>query len=164
MSPEAASLLVQSFSYAVFASVFVLYGRDRLGSKPLGVALTALLWFHVFRYLPLQLFSAQEVGTLDISDRDRDLIAYGDLAAALFAFASIWLLHLRVSWARGFVWLTVAVLIADLIDAGIVGISGGVTETATDLSFVIVGVYVPALVITAAAIVWQLWSRRGEAL
>src|SRR5436190_17958344 len=64
----------------------------------LGAAITPLLWIHAFRYVALQLFSAQEFG-FAIPDPTRDQIVYGDLIGMGLALATLYAPAL--SMARG---------------------------------------------------------------
>ena len=86
-------------------------------------ALTALLWVHVFRYVALQVFSAQHTG-FPISDGGAMEIVVGDVAGAVIAFIAIALLRRRARLAIPLAWLLAAETAYDTVS----NIHGGVQE------------------------------------
>src|SRR5262249_33098529 len=69
-------------------------------------ALAPLLWVHVFRYVALQAFSAQRDG-FPISDAGLMDIVVGDLAGAILALTTLYLLRYRMRLAIPLAWLLV---------------------------------------------------------
>ena len=126
-------------------------------------ALIALLWVHVFRYVALQVFSAQR-GGFPISDSGAIEIVVGDVAGAVIAFASIVLLRYRVRLAIPLVWLLCLETVYDTI----ANIRGGVHEhlmgAASGVSWMVLAYFVPLVILSCMLIIWQLYSRRGEEL
>src|SRR5579864_7134777 len=98
-----------------------------MSGKPQAVALAVPLWIHAFRYVALQIFSAQRFG-FAISDALASEIAWGDVAATVLALAGLWLLHYRSPVAKLVVW---ALVIESLIDLGNATV-GGVRENALE--------------------------------
>lgn len=121
------------------------------------------MWVHTFRYIALQLFSAQEYG-LEASHAVRDEIAFGDLVGAVLALASLFALRFRLRFSAGLIWLFVLATVIDLGNAVVQGVREDLFESATDTSWMILIFYVPALWISTALVAWQLLRARGEGL
>jgi hypothetical protein len=126
-------------------------------------ALIALLWVHVFRYVALQVFSAQHDG-FPISDGGAMEIVVGDVAGAIIAFAAIVMLRHRVRLGLALIWLLAAETAYDTVT----NIHGGVREhlmgAASGVTWMILVFFVPIVVVSAVLMVWQVYARRGEAL
>lgn len=164
MDLAAANLLATLLTTVAATTLAAWYLSPALRTRPLAGALTLLIWPHAFRYVALQIFSAAQVGGLDAPTAAQRTIAFGDLATAILALITLWALHAEVSAARTLVWIFVAIGAADLVSATIVGIDNQLTDTASNLSWLILAFYVPILWITAIMLVYQLASRRHEAL
>jgi len=153
----------QFFSLIIFASVARWYVAPRLGTLSRADALTPLVWLHAFRYVALQAYSAQH-GGFPISDRGLTEIVVGDVGGAVIALATIVALRHRARVAIPLAWLLVAETVFDTIT----NIRGGIRENllgaATGVTWLILGFYVPLLIVTVVLIAWQLYSRRGEAI
>jgi hypothetical protein len=134
-----------------------------LNSRPRADALIALLWVHVFRYVALQVFSAQHDG-FPISNGGAMEIVVGDVAGAVVAFIAIALLRRRVRLAIPFVWLLAAETAYDTVT----NIHGGVQEhlmgAASGVTWLILVFFVPMVVVSGVLMVWQLYSRKNEEL
>jgi hypothetical protein len=153
----------QLASLAVFSAIAIWYVVPWLSRQQRASALIALLWVHVFRYVALQVFSAQRSG-FPISDGGAMEIAAGDVAGAVIAFAAITLLR-RQAWAGVVLcWLLVAQTVYDTVS----NISGGVREqlmgAASGVTWMILVFFVPAVIVSATVLAWQLVARRGESL
>lgn len=159
-----ANSIASLLTLVAFAMVALWYLAPALNRKPLGVALTALLWFHAFRYVALQIFSAAAVGGLNASSGTLQTIAFGDLVTAVLALISIAALRRGLGAASVLVWATAIIGTADLVSATVAGIGGHLIDTASNWSWFILAVYVPVLWITAVMIFWQLLTRRNEPL
>ena len=149
------------FSLQVFLTFS--YVKTYINKKQLWFALTLLVLPHVFRFIALQLFSAQAKG-LVVSDAGRDLIAYGDVAAALFALVALWALWHKFKWAKAFVWAFAIFGFADLSIAVMRSMTEELSKTADPVLFLVSAVYVPALFMTLFLLFNQLVTRRKEAL
>jgi hypothetical protein len=161
LTPAQAS--AQFISLIVFATAARWYAVSWLSARPRGVALTALLWVHVFRYVALQVFSAQHDG-FPISDHGAMEIVVGDVAGAAMAFAAIALLRRGSTAAIALAWLLATETVYDTVT----NIHGGVREqlmgAASGVTWMVLVFFVPAVVVSCALIVWQLYARRGESL
>lgn len=153
----------QLLSLIVFSAVSLWYVVPWLNARSRAEALVALLWVHVFRYVALQVFSAQTTG-FPISDEGAMEIVVGDLGGAVLAFVTIVLLRSRVRLAIPLAWLLVAETAYDTVT----NIHGGVREhlmgAASGVTWMILAYFVPAVVVSAVLLAWQLYARRGEAL
>ena len=163
MSLPAASLSAQMISFVLLITALVLLVGPWMNRKPLAVALSLLLWIHAFRYVALQIFSAQRFG-FAISDALASEIAWGDVAATLLAIAGLWLLHFRSPVAKVVAWVLVIESVIDLANATVGGIRENALETATGVSWLILSFYVPALWVSTGLMAWLLVLRRGQAL
>lgn len=104
MSREAIFWLQILSSAAVFSLVAVWYVWPQLIKIPRSSALTLLLFVMVFRYVGM---TELVHGMIDpgLSKSFRDEAAYGDLAAAALAFASIFALRKNWAGAIPLVWV-----------------------------------------------------------
>ncbi len=161
MSSAAAALLANTLSFVVFVLIALVYAVPWLRTRSRAAALTALLWIHAFRYVALELFSAQRAG-LRIPNELRDQIAYGDFAGAVLAVLCILALRFRLHGAVALTWLFAAATFLDLFNALVGGIRHGMMGEVHDVPWLILCFYVPLLWVTLALIVWQLVARRGE--
>src|SRR5436190_15606054 len=110
-------------SLIVLATIARWYVVPWLKSRTRPDALIALLWVHVFRYVALQVFSAQRDG-FPISNGGAIEIVVGDVAGAIIAFTAIALLRRRLSLGILLAWLLAAETIYDTV----ANIRGGVHE------------------------------------
>jgi hypothetical protein len=159
----AAQASAQFISLIVFAAAARWYVVPWLGARPRAEALIALLWVHVFRYVALQVFSAQHDG-FPISDGGARDIVIGDVAGAAMAFAAIALLRRKSRIAIALAWVLAAETAYDTVTniqdgarEHLMGAAGGVT-------WMILVFFVPAVVVSCALMVWQLYARRRESL
>ena len=161
MMPAQAS--AQFLSLIVFAAAARWYVVPWLNNHTRAEALIALLWVHVFRYVALQVFSAQRDG-FPISDSGAMEIVVGDVAGAVIAFAAIALLRYRVRLAIPLAWLLVLETVYDTFT----NIQGGVREhlmgAASGVTWMVLTYFVPMVVVSCVLLVWQLYARRGQAL
>jgi hypothetical protein len=161
LTPAQAS--AQFISLIVFAAASRWYVVPWLNARPRADALIALLWVHVFRYVALQVFSAQH-GGFPISDGGAMEIVIGDVAGAAMAFAAIVLLR----WKSGIGILLAWALVAETAYDTVTNIHGGVREhlmgAASGVTWMILVFFVPAVVVSCVLLAWQLYARRGEAL
>jgi hypothetical protein len=153
----------QLLSLIVFAMMARWYVAPWLNTRGRADALIPLLWIHVFRYIALQAFSAQRDG-FPISDGGLMEIVVGDVAGSVIALATIVALRYRAGLAIPLAWLLVVETTTDTflnirggIHENLMGAAGGVT-------WLILGFYVPLLVVSLVLIIWQLYARRGEAI
>jgi hypothetical protein len=161
MDSKSAAIAANTLSFVVFFLIALWYAAPWLRARGRAKALTALLWVNAFRYVALELFSAQRAG-LSIPDGLRDQIAYGDLAGAVLALLCILAFRLRSRAAVPLTWLFAAATLVDLANALIGGVRYALMGEVHDVPWLVLCFYVPTLWITLGLIFWQLVSRRGE--
>jgi hypothetical protein len=161
LTPAQAS--AQLISLIVFVAAARWYVVPWLNARSRADALTALLWVHVFRYVALQVFSAQHDG-FPISDHGARDIVIGDVAGAAMAFAAIVLLRRGSAVAIVLAWLLAAETIYDTVTNIHSGVRENLMGAASSVTWMILVFFVPAVVVSCALIVWQLYARRGESL
>src|SRR5262249_30311387 len=149
MSPTSAALLAMALSFVVMVAAAAWYVVPWLKVTDRATGLTALLWVHAFRYVALQIFSAQQFG-FAVSDTGRDQIAFGDLIAALPAVGAIAALRY---WARlevPILWLFFLVAAVDLSNSTFAGMREQLFASASGVTWLILTFYVPLLWISLA--------------
>jgi hypothetical protein len=161
MDLTAAALVAMILSFVVFGTAAGWYAVPRMRAVTLAAAITPLLWIHAFRYVALQLFSAQAFG-FAVPDRTRDQIVYGDLIGMGLALATLYALRYQWRIAIPLAWVFVAATVLDLGNAAVMGIREGLFDKATDVSWLILTFYVPALWVSVVLVAWALWTRRGD--
>lgn len=154
---------------AQFASLIVFIAAARwyvilwLNRRSRASALTALLWVHVFRYVALQVYSAQRTGFPISASGARDIVI-GDVAGAIIAFAAILLLRRNSRAAVPLAWLLVAETAYDTVT----NIQGGMREhlmgAASGVTWLILAFFVPLVIVSAVMLGVQLVSRRHQEL
>jgi hypothetical protein len=158
-----ATALTQALSLIVCVMIARWYGAPWLRNQERADALIPLLWVHVFRYVALQVYSAQQAG-FPISDSARDRIVYGDMAGMLLALVAIGALRRRARWSIPLVWLLIAETLIDTVSNIADGIHEQLFGVANNVTWMVVSFYVPILMVSVGLTIWQLYSRRGEAL
>ncbi len=159
----AAAGLASTLSFIVFLLMATWYVIPWLESRSRADALTALLWVQAFRYIALQIFSAQRFG-FAVSDGARDQIAAGDVIGAILAVSAIIALRYKARISIGLTWLFAAETAFDLANSTIAGVNEQLFATAAAVTWLILTFYVPLLWVSLGLIVWQLYSRQREPL
>jgi hypothetical protein len=161
MTPTAASLIATALAF-LFVVVFAAwYAVPWMRRRPAAVAIAGCLWVHVIRIVALQIFSARRFG-FEIPLSAAHQIAWGDVAGAGLAILCLWLLRRGSAAAVAVLWVFLIESALDLINGSILGVRYHATETAHDLTWVILNFYVPALWVSLLLAAWQLVTRRGE--
>ena len=153
----------QLLSLLVYGLVARWYVAPWLNTLKRADALIALLWVHVFRYVALLTFSAQRDG-FPISDSGVLEIVIGDVAGAAIALAAIIALRYRARLGIALAWLLAAETILDTITNIRGGIREGLMGAAGGVTWLILAFYVPLIIVSLVLLMWQLYSRRSEAL
>ena len=139
-------------SYALIAGWYVV---PRLARKPREVALQPLVWVHAFRVVGGTVLAPGAVAAA-VPLLFQRMVGIGDLVTSALALAALAALRARLSWAIGLVWLVVVVGLADTVNAIIQSMRYNVFTHPLGVNWVIVAVYVPALLVSSALILWQL--------
>jgi hypothetical protein len=161
--------LVPAQAGAQFITLFIFitlarwYVAPWLAKRERADALIALLWVHVFRYVGLQIFVAQRDG-FPISTHGAMEIVIGDVGGAIIAFVAIVLLRQRAFAGVVLCW----VLVIETATDTFLNIRGGIEEhlmgAASGVTWMILVFFVPAVIVGVGLLVWQLVSRRHEAI
>lgn len=164
MNLPQAALTAIIFSFAVHLTIAKWYLSPALKQRPLKDAIMLLLWFHVGRYVALQLYSANQIGHLDIGTAGLNIIVFGDVVVAIAAFITLWSLHLELSVGRWLIWLVPVLGVVDAFLASTTAVAENFIASMSNLAWFILVFYVPLLIITELMLIWQLYSRRNEPL
>ncbi len=163
MTLALAQQLAQMFTLVISVIMAVWYFAPWSRARGRADALIPLLWVQAFRYVALQIVSAQQAG-YPISDGRRDQLVYGDLLGAILALTTIGALRYRARVSIPLVWLLVAETVFDIVS----NVGGGIRErlfgVANGTTWFLQSFYIPLVIVTLGLIVWQLFARRGEAL
>jgi hypothetical protein len=144
-----------SFCLAAYALIAWWYGAPRLSRLPREVALVPLVWIHAFRIVGGTILAPGAVDAA-VPIEFRTMIGYGDMVTALLALLALVALRFRLPIAIALVWLCITVGLLDTANAIIQSMRFNVFTHALGLNWVIVTVYVPALLVSSVLIFIQL--------
>jgi hypothetical protein len=149
-----------TLSLTAYALIAVWYVAPRLAALPLEKALVPLIWVHAFRSVGLTILAP---GAVDVSvPADfQAMIGYGDLASTVLALLSLLALHYRIKGAIVFVWVFNVIGMLDVINAFIQSIRYGALNVSLGVGWLIVTLYVPALVVSGLMIFYLLLNKRN---
>jgi hypothetical protein len=114
-----------------------------------------LLWVHAFRIVGGTILAPGAVDA-GVPMDFRVMIGYGDLATALLALLALIALRDRFPGAIALVWLCIIVGTLDTVNAIIQSVRDSVFTFTIGLNWVIVAMYVPALLVSSVLIFLQL--------
>ena len=146
-----------TLSLVAYALIAFWYVAPRLSRLPREVALVPLLWIHAFRTVGGTILAPGAVDA-GVPVEFRVMIGYGDLATAFLALLALIALHARFSGAIAVVWLCISVGMLDTLNAIIQSLRYSVFSYALGVNWVIVTMYVPALLVSSLLIFMQLLS------
>src|SRR5262249_9721371 len=144
-----------TLSLVAYMLIAFWYVVPRLSALPREVALAPLLWIHAFRIVGGTILApgAVDAGVpLDF----RLMIGYGDLATALLALLAVIALRVRFPGAIALVWLCISVGTLDTVNAIIQSARDSVFTYGLGVNWLIVTLYVPALLVSSLLIFLQL--------
>ncbi|HEY2964807.1 MAG TPA: hypothetical protein VGJ99_00825 [Actinomycetota bacterium] len=144
-----------TFTLVVYSLIARWYVAPRLSRLPPELALVPLLWVHAFRIIGGSILAPGAVGP-GVPTEFREMIGYGDMATAFLALFA--LIALRASWtyAIASVWLCVTVGMLDTGNAIIQSMRYSVFSEPLGVNWLIVTVYVPALLVSSFLIFLKL--------
>ncbi len=146
-----------TLSLVAYALIAFWYVAPRLSRLPREVALAPLLWVHTFRIVGGTILAPGAVDA-GVPMDFRVMIGYGDLATAFLALVALIALRARFRGAIALVWLCVIVGMLDTVNAIIQSVRDSVFTYPLGVNWVIVAVYVPALLVSSLLIFMQLLS------
>jgi hypothetical protein len=144
-----------TLSLAAYGLIAWWYVAPRLSRLPLELALAPLLWVHAFRIVGGTILAPGAVGP-GVPTEFREMIGYGDLTTAILALLALIALRRRLPLAIPLVWVCVTVGMLDTVNAIIQSIRFSVFTYPLGVNWVIVTMYVPALLVSSLLIVLQL--------
>ena len=147
-----------TLALAAYALIAWWYVAPRLSGLPREVALMPLLWVHAFRIVGGTILAPGAVEAA-VPAEFRTMIGYGDLTTAVLALIALIALRYRLSWAIALVWVCLTVGLLDTINAIIQSMRFNVFMYGLGVNWVIVTMYVPALLVSSLLIFIQLRRR-----
>jgi len=147
-----------TLSLLAYTLIAFWYVVPRLSTLPRAVALAPLLWVHAFRVVGGTILAPGAVDA-GVPLEFRVMIGYGDLATAVLALLVLLALRVRVPGALAVVWLCLIVGLLDTVNAIIQSVRDSVFTFALGVNWVIVTIYVPALLVSSLLILMQLLRR-----
>ena len=150
-----------TLSLAAYLLIAFWYVAPHLSKLPLETALVPLLWIHAFRMVGGTILAPGSVEA-GVPMDFRVMIGYGDLATAFLALLALIALRAHFPRAIAWVWLCMTVGNLDTLNAIIQSVRYNVFTYALGLNWVIVTIYVPALLVCSLLIFMQLLSRSSK--
>jgi len=144
-----------TLSVVAYSLIAMWYVWPRLSRLPLALALAPLLWVHAFRIVGGAILAPGAVGP-GVPTEFREMIGYGDMATAVLALLALIALRAQLPRAIAFVWVCVTVGMLDTVNAIIQSMRFSVFTYPLGVNWVIVTMYVPALLVSSALIFTRL--------
>jgi hypothetical protein len=157
MDPVAIFGIQFTLSLVAYVLIAVWYVVPRLSVLPRDIALAPLLWIHAFRIVGGTILAPGAVDPAVPMDF-RIMVGYGDLATAFLAIFALIALRGRLPGAIALVWLCVGVGMLDTVNAIIQSVRYNVFAYPLGVNWLIVAVYVPALLVSSLLIIRLLLS------
>jgi hypothetical protein len=158
MEPIALFGIQFTLSLLAYSLIAFWYVAPRLSRLPREMALVPLLWVHAFRTIGGTILAPGAVAS-GVPTEFRTMIGYGDLITAFLALLALSALRTRLPTAIAFVWLCVIVGMLDTLNAIVQSVRFNVFTYALGVNWVIVTIYVPALLVSSLLIFMQLLRR-----
>jgi hypothetical protein len=149
-----------TFALVAYALIAWWYVAPRLSRLPRELALVPLVWIHAFRIVGGTILAPGAVEAAVPSDF-RTMIGYGDMATAVVALLALIALRRRMPVAIALVWLGLTVGLLDTVNAIIQSMRYSVFTYGLGVNWVIVTMYVPALLVSSVLIFIQLRKPSG---
>jgi hypothetical protein len=155
MSPVVLFGIQFSLALLAYALLAAWYVWPRLAVLPVLVALQPLVWVHVFRVVGGSILAPGSVGP-GVPDDFARMVGYGDLVTAALALVAVVALRMRWAAAVAVVWTFVVVGTLDTANAIVQSVRYDVFQQPLGVSWVIVTLYVPALLVSTVMLVVTL--------
>ncbi len=140
-----------TLSLLVFALIAVWYVAPQLARLPKDLALVPLLWVHAFRIIGGTILAPGAADAAVPSDF-RTMIGYGDLTTAFLAILALLAIRFHFPGKFLLVWLFLIVGTADTVNAIVQSIRDSVFNYTLGSNWIIVTLYVPALIVSSVLI------------
>jgi hypothetical protein len=155
MKPIALFSVQFTLSLAVYAVMAFFYVAPRLSRQPRQTALQPLVWVHSFRVVGGTILAPGAVGA-GVPLIFQRMIGFGDMATALLALVAAIALRAGSRGAIPLVWAFLVVGLGDTVNAIIESLRYNVFVHSLGVNWVIVTIYVPALLVSSYLILLQL--------
>jgi len=162
MPPIALFGIQFTLALVAYALIAWWYVSPRLAGLRPESALVPLVWVHAFRIIGGTILAPGAVDAA-VPVEFRTMIGLGDIATAVLALVALLALRYRVSWALASVWVVLVVGLLDTVNAIIQSMRFSVFDHALGVNWVIVTMYVPALLVSSVLIFIQLRRRNASA-
>jgi hypothetical protein len=147
-----------TLSLVAYSLIALWYVAPRLSGLPREVALVPLLWVHAFRVAGGTILAPGAVGP-GVPMEFRMMVGYGDLITAFLALLALTALRIRLPIAIPSVWVFLIVGTLDTANAIVQSVRFSVFTYALGVNWVIVTMYVPALLVSSLLILMRLLDR-----
>ena len=144
-----------TLSLVAYALLALWYVAPRLSRLPREMALQPLVWVHAFRMVGGTILAPGAVA-VGVPILFQKMIGYGDLITSFLALLALIALRRHLAGAIALVSLLLIVGMLDTINAIIQSMRYGVFAHALGVNWLIVTIYVPALLVSSVLIVVQL--------
>ena len=151
MEPIALFGIQFTLSLVAYALLAYWHVAPRLSRLPRDLALAPRLWVHACRVVG---GTIRAPGAVDsgVPMDFRTMVGYGDLATAFLALLALIALRARLPRAIALVWLCIGVGTLDTVNAILQSVRYSVFTYALGVNWLIVAVYVPALLVSSVLI------------
>lgn len=160
MSPLALLALQIAMTFLALGLLARWVVQPAMARWPTERALRALLWVHVFRYVPLALYAPGQVSP-DVSPLAVHTIAWGDFASSLLALLALAMLQRRNAAGLPWVWAFSIISCLDIVAALAVALSSGVHEHPLGVSWFVLILYVPLVCVSQLLLLVRLRGSRS---
>jgi len=150
-----------TLSLVAYALIAFWYVVPRLSKLPREMALVPLLWVHAFRIVGGMILAPGAVDS-GVPMDFRVVIGYGDMATAFLALLALIALRAHFRGAIALVWLCIVVGMLDTVNAIIQSLRDNVFIYPLGVNWVIVTIYVPALLVSSLLIFMQLLRKTSH--
>jgi hypothetical protein len=155
MPPIVVFSLQFTLSLVAYGLIALWYVAPRLSALPREAALVPLVWVHVFRIAGGAILAPGAVDAA-VPAAFRTMVGYGDMLTGVLALVALVALRARWQSAIALVWIFIVVGMLDTINAIIQSLRFDVFDYALGFNWVIVTMYVPALLVSALLIFLRL--------
>jgi hypothetical protein len=140
-----------TLALAAYALIAWWYVAPRLAGLRREAALVPLVWIHAFRIVGGTILAPGAVAAA-VPSEFRTMIGWGDLATAFLALTALFALRYRMRWAIALVWAVLVVGLLDTVNAIVESMRFSVFTYPLGVNWVIVTMYVPALLVSSVLI------------
>jgi len=150
-----------TLALAAYALIAWWYVAPRLAGLRREAALVPLVWVHAFRIVGGTILAPGAVAAA-VPGEFRTMIGWGDMATAFLALTALFALRYRMRWAIALVWAVLVVGLLDTVNAIVESMRFSVFTYPLGVNWVIVTMYVPALLVSSVLIFIHLRRRSAS--